>query len=96
MADILFLPAAETDYGEALAWYAQRSARAAAGFERAVDRALNQIADAPDRWPLCDNRHRFHLLKRYPYSIIYRVEQGGILVVAVAHGRRDPEYWKER
>src|SRR5438874_11168581 len=96
MAEIRFLPGADADYGEALAWYANRSDRAAAGFERAIDRALRQIADAPARWPLCDDRHRFHLLKRYPYSIVYRAEADGILVVAVAHGRRHPDYWTRR
>ena len=54
MTEVRFLPAADADYGEALEWYAKRSTRAAAGFERAVERALTQIAEAPDRWPLCD------------------------------------------
>jgi plasmid stabilization system protein ParE len=57
--------------------------------------ALQRIADSPEASPRCDDRHRFYLLRRYPYSVIYRVESGNVLVVAVAHGRRAP-YWQGR
>ena len=96
MANIYYLPAAESDYRQALAWYQGRSTRAAAGFETAVDVALKRIADDPEFWPLCDDRHRFYILRRYPFSIIYRIENGDILVVAVAHASRRENYWHGR
>jgi plasmid stabilization system protein ParE len=96
MANVSFLPAAEADYQEALAWYQDRSLRAAAGFEAAVEVALRRIADAPEQWPLCDDRHRFYILRRYPYSVIYRVDAGEVIVVAVAHGSRSESYWHGR
>ncbi len=40
MAEVLFLPVADADYQEALAWYQGRSAQAAAGFEATLN--LNQ------------------------------------------------------
>ncbi len=43
-----------------------------------------------------DHRHRRGLLRRFPYSVIYRVEPEGILVVAVAHSRRRASYWRGR
>jgi plasmid stabilization system protein ParE len=92
----LFLPAATLDYEEAYDWYRARSERASAGFEAAVEHALDQIIQAPDRWSRCDQRHRHHLLKKYPYSIVYRIEVDSILVVAVAHARRRFGYWKSR
>ncbi|HTU17045.1 MAG TPA: type II toxin-antitoxin system RelE/ParE family toxin [Gemmataceae bacterium] len=92
MANVSFLPAAEQDYQEALAWYQARSAQAAAGFEAAMGVALQRIAEFPEMSPLCDNRHRFYVLRRYPYSIIYRLESDNVLVVAVAHARRSPAY----
>jgi plasmid stabilization system protein ParE len=95
MANISFLPAAEEDYQEALAWYEGRSARAAAGFEAAVEVALQRISDNPEASPLCDERHRFYVLRKYPYSVIYRLVGQDVLVVAVAHIRRAP-YWQER
>jgi plasmid stabilization system protein ParE len=95
MANVSFLPAAEQDYQDALAWYEARSARAAAGFEAAMEVASQGIADNPELWPLCDDRHRFYVLRRYPYSVIYRVESGDVLVVALAHARRSI-FWQDR
>jgi plasmid stabilization system protein ParE len=96
VANVAFLPAAEADYQEALAWYQARSPQAAAGFEAAVEVALRAIGHAPERWTFCDDRHRFYGLRRYPYSIIYRVEAGDILVVTIAHSRRSASYWQSR
>jgi plasmid stabilization system protein ParE len=91
-----FLPGADADYQEAFDWYFKRSPRAADGFEAAVEQALREIVEAPTRWPLLDERHRFHLLKTYPYYLVYRIDEEQVVVVAVAHGRRHPEYWKGR
>jgi plasmid stabilization system protein ParE len=90
------LPAADADYQEALVWYQARSPQAAAGFEAAVEVALRVIGEAPERWTRCDDRHRFYILRRYPFSIIYRIEAGDVLVVAVAHSSRSASYWRDR
>ena len=78
VANVAFLPAARDDYREALDWYWERSARAAAGFEAAVEVASRRIAETPEAWPLCDDRHRFYILRRYPFSIVYRIESFGV------------------
>ena len=96
MANVTFLPAAYSDYQQALAWYQARSLQAAANFETAVEVALRRIGAAPEQWARCDDRHRFYILRRYPYSIIYRVQADDVLVVAVAHARRSISYWLGR
>lgn len=96
MVKIVFLPGADADYRQASAWYQERSAQAAAGFEAAVEVALRAIGEAPERWPLSDDRHRFYSLRRYPYSIFYRVEAQRVLVVALAHTSRADSYWRGR
>ena len=58
MGDVSFLPAAQVDYDEALAWYLKRSARAAAGFEAAVAHGVQRVADDPETYALIDKRHR--------------------------------------
>jgi plasmid stabilization system protein ParE len=96
MADVTFLPAAEADYQAAVAWYRARSPQAAAGFEAAVADGVQRIADNPELYGLVDDRHRRCLLRRYPYSLVYRVESAGVLVVAVAHSARSSSYWQSR
>ncbi len=96
MANISFHPAAEADYRAALAWYMARGLQTAAKFEAAIQGALQTIADNPDLWPFCDDRHRCYVLRRYPYSIIYRVDGGDVVVIAVPHSRRSSSYWQGR
>ncbi len=96
MTDLLILEAAEAEYTESLSWYAERSQRAAAGFEAEFELALEAIAADPQRYPSCDERHRFYLMRRYPFQVIYRKHQGKLLIVAIAHGKRRPGYWSER
>jgi len=97
MPELLIASGAEEDYAESLKWYAERSVQAAEGFEAEFAGALEAIAANPDRYPLCDDRHRFYLLKRYPFQIIYRqASKDRLLVVAVAHSSRKPGYWSDR
>jgi plasmid stabilization system protein ParE len=96
VAEVSFLPAAQADYDEALDWYLKRSARAAAGFEAAVAHGVQRISDYPETYALIDKRHRRCLLKRYPFSLVYRIETSGVIVVAVAHSRRRSRYWRHR
>ena len=97
MDNVLIAEAAEEEYTDSLRWYAERSLRAAEGFEAEFERALGAIAAHPERYPLCDDRHRFFLLKRYPFQIIYRpTADDRWLVVAVAHASRRPGHWRNR
>jgi hypothetical protein len=35
-------------------------------------------------------------LRRFPYGVIYHADEMEILVVAVAHAHRRPDYWRDR
>ena len=39
-------------------------------FIQAIDTALQQFADDPERWPLDDNRHRWVKTKKFPYLLV--------------------------
>jgi plasmid stabilization system protein ParE len=77
-------------------WYSERSASAADGFTDEIDAAIAAIEQNPNAWPAHDHGTRHYLLRRYPFSVVYRVEASRILIVAVAHGHRRPGYWKSR
>ena len=85
------------DEAEAAArWYAERSAVAALGFSDEIDAAISAIEQFPEAWPLFEHSTRRYLLRRYPFSVIYRIDPQRILVVAVAHAHRRPGYWTSR
>ncbi len=75
--------AAERDFTEALCWYAERSHRAAEGLDAEFNKALEKISVDPRQFPFCDERHRFYLMDRYPYQVIYREELGELSVKVV-------------
>src|SRR5579859_3842000 len=87
---------AVSDIKSAAAWYRNRSPRAATDFVEELRRASDTIREAPERWPLGKNNTRRFLLWRFPFSIIYSEQETGIIIWAVAHGSRRPEYWIKR
>ena len=96
MADVILCSAAEVDYTESLNWYAKNSVDVANDFDAEFNRALIEITADPERFPMCDVRHRYFLLRRFPFRIIYRIVQDDVVVIAVAHGSRSPDYWTDR
>jgi plasmid stabilization system protein ParE len=80
----------------ALEWYLERSEVAAGRFLEELDRAIQLVASSPSRWPEYVSRTRRFLLHRFPFAVIYRELPSRIQVLAVAHTRRRPGYWKER
>jgi len=64
----------------------------------AVDQAVAAVMEAPERWPIRRNACRRYVFpNRYPFHLIYRISSDlGIQIVAVAHQRRRPDYWRHR
>ena len=96
MTVIRFHPDAERELLEAETWYRDRSEVAAQAFALEVDRAIDAIAAAPERWPVHPFGERRFILSRFPYSILYRMRAEEIVVLAIAHQRRRPGYWRNR
>jgi toxin ParE1/3/4 len=84
------------DVKSAVAWYRNRSPKAALDLIEELHRAADTIREAPERWPAGKNNTRRFLLWRFPFAIIYSEKQSVITVWAVAHGSRRPEYWTRR
>ena len=87
---------AEREFTASLCWYAERSSQAAADYDAEFDRALLAIRDDPKRFPQCDARHSFYLMRSFPYQIIFRFTENEIYVVAVARTSREPGYWHDQ
>jgi|SRR6478609_2968389 plasmid stabilization system protein ParE len=96
MTRVEYLPGARQDFDESFDWYARRSGVAAERFLAAVSASLIRIAEHPEQFARVDSRHRECLVKRFPFRLVYRVEADRILVVAVAHAKRRPGFWRRR
>jgi plasmid stabilization system protein ParE len=95
-AAVRFHPAAAQEAESTYDWYAARSPEAAHGFREELRRAIEAVAASPGTWPRFGGRARRYVFPRYPFSLVYLLRGDAIEVVAVAHGRRRPDYWRSR
>lgn len=77
-------------------WYAERSPCAARDFLVAIDVAMTSIADDPARFFRIDNRHQACSVVKFPFQIVYRHAENRIFIIAIAHAKRRPGYWRDR
>jgi len=89
-------PAAADEVEAALGWYRQRSLDAAQRFVLEVNEAIFKALEAPERWPAYTRGTRHVKTPGFPLLVIYHVTETRVLILAVAHGSREPNYWKNR
>ncbi len=77
-------------------WYRERSPRAAQRFVAEIVKVVEEIIAAPQRWPKAPANTRRVRLPCFPFIVIYRESSDIIQILAIAHGRRRPGYWKSR
>ncbi len=61
-----------------------------------LDRAMDLIGQNPEQYPSYDFGRRRIVLRRFPFVIVFRKVVAGVEIIAIAHGRRRPGYWRER
>lgn len=96
MPPIEFHSKARQDFDESLRWYAGKSVETAARFIASVDVTLVMIAENSRQFCNSGETHHEWPLKKFPFRVVYRVIDDRILIVAIAHTRRRPSYWRDR
>ncbi|WP_026100141.1 type II toxin-antitoxin system RelE/ParE family toxin [Fortiea contorta] len=91
-----FHPQALTEYSEAVQYYSQQRVEVAQAFIDAIEDAIYRIRESPTRYTVIDEDVRRCMTRRFPYGILYTIEPDYILILAVMHCSREPEYWKSR
>lgn len=93
---IIIRPEAEQDIREAYSWYETQMSGLGANFLLRIDAALSSVQRNPRQYPLIHQEVRRCLVRRFPYGILFLVEDKRIVVLAVFHAKRDPRSWQER
>ena len=89
-------PAAIREAKNARRWYQRRSEDAGIRFSAELNSAFDKIQTHPLIYAGYLRGTRRYLLPRFPYLVVYRILSDRIQIVAVAHGRRRPGYWRSR
>ena len=93
---VIVRPEAEEDLKKVFSWYEDNRTGLGYDFLLQVDAGINFIKRSPEIHPIEYKGTRKHLIKRFPYKIIYFIEEEKIVVLAVLHGRRSPDLLKNR
>jgi toxin ParE1/3/4 len=92
-----FHPAAEAEHLESVAYYESRRPGLGASYLGEFEKIMGLVCESPQRYPIDKKPDiRRIRMKRFPFTILYRVASETIQVLAVAHHRRRPQYWLGR
>jgi toxin ParE1/3/4 len=91
-----FHPDARAEANAAFEYYAARSPTAALKLDDELRAAYNSLQKYPRMYAEYLHGTRRALLGRFPYFVVYRELPGKIEILAVAHAKRRPGYWKKR
>lgn len=90
-------PEADAELLAAVAWYDEEAELGADFLAEARDLSA-RLADAPESFPpdpVLEGIRRARL-KRFPWCLVFTVHDEEVFVLAVAHLRREPGYWRQR
>ena len=96
MTKFIYLAPARRELRNAARYYRDRSERVAASFLKAVQSAVDQVLEFPESAPIVKDSVRGKVVARFPYTLMYRLRGETLVIMAVAHHRRLPEYWENR
>lgn len=91
-----FHPAAERELAEAAIWYEQAIDGLGGQFSHEVERATKLLLERPAIGVDVGYGRRRLPVRRFPFTIIYAVSPGVLYILAVAHDKRRPGYWRSR
>ena len=93
---VVFDKLAKAELEDASQYYELEVAGLGSQFREEVKNGIRRIREYPTAWPKERGEVRRHLLHRFPYKILYSIEEHYIYVIAIAHCHRQPDYWIER
>ncbi len=94
--DVVVRREAEAELVAAFAWYEEQVPGLGAAFLLAVEAVIESIGRNPMRHPLVYKSVRQALTRRFPYKVLYLVEDSRVIVLAIFHAKRNPERSQER
>jgi plasmid stabilization system protein ParE len=91
-----YLPGAQHDVEESAVWYEEQQRGVGKRFQAALELVEKRLQRSPSLGAPHRRNTRKWRVPRFPYRIIYREEAERILIIAVAHGSRQEDYWDVR
>jgi plasmid stabilization system protein ParE len=93
---VVFRRIARRELDDAISWYEERREGLGQDFSYAVEKEIERIIDAPAQFPRVRGEVRRAVLRRFPYSIYFLVEDRRLVVLAIFHAKRATRHLEAR
>jgi plasmid stabilization system protein ParE len=91
-----FHPAARDEFGATVDYYEDALPSLGTQFRDAVKATLDRIDTFPHSGHPTRDGFRRASVSGFPYDLVYRIRADVLELLAIAHHRRRPGYWRER
>jgi plasmid stabilization system protein ParE len=96
MMRVIFTRLAKQELEDAVRFYELEYSGLGRKFKEEVRKAALRIAAYPEGWSIERGNVRKCLLHKFPYKLLYAIDENHILIIAVAHQHRKPDYWFDK
>lgn len=93
---IEYAEAVREDIDLAYSWYEDQQVGLGERFLESIGDVVSKIQIQPGRFGRIRGEVRAGMPRDFPYVVYFRLEESRIVVLAVLHGRRDPQEWLRR
>ncbi len=93
---VFFHPEAEEEFYEAIEYYETCKQGLGLDFAKEIYSTIERIVNFPRAWSKLTKDIRRCLVNRFPFGVIYTIQENQIIILAIMHLNKKPGYWKER
>ena len=87
---------ASCEFDDAIDWYELQSEGLGIRFKKSIVDQITKISKNPSWFPKeTDSIYKAYIPK-FPYKVLFSIEEDKIIIWAIAHMHRKPWYWQSR
>jgi len=87
---VRYTPAAAAEVANTIRWYDQPDINQATSFVRELERTETHLTSRPALYQRIEGEIRRAVLRRFPYSLFYVIENDSVIVLACMHQHQIP------
>jgi len=93
---VIFTPAARAELIGAQDWYESEAPGLGRRFRAEIGAVVQRLTDNPRQFPVVHRDVRRAKVRKFPYTLFFRMEADAVMVIACFHSSRDPRRWQSR
>jgi len=89
-------PRAREELDDAIDYYDRIDPQLGDDFLQEIEDSISRILRFPRAWTKLRGSIRRGRTHRFPYNLVYELENDHVFILAVMHSSRKPNYWADR